>query len=191
MMAGSTAKMAEGAAILIYNIRLSRLDLLSGGVEIVPDGQALKIMLDELDAKERELTELFTGSIKKETKTHKVYLTPVMPLNNEILFRLSSHRGIVPQDDLSGTPYYITINPENISIEKTDSRGRQESVGLYTVLPANTDITVTDGVNVLYQESLQIPQFGQLITLPESILKQDNVKISVDPITGRLLGIEK
>ena len=57
MMAGSVAKMAEGAAKQIYDIRESRLNLLSGEMDHLPDGNALKIMLSGLDRKEKELTE--------------------------------------------------------------------------------------------------------------------------------------
>lgn len=191
MMAGSIAKMAEGAAIQIYNIRMSRLNLLSGEVDIMPDGEALKLMLTELDKKEKELTELFVGTINKTVKIYTVYFTPDFAVSNDILFRLSALRGVVSNDDLSGSPYYITVKPEQISTKAQDPKAKVEETGLYTVLPANTEITVTDGVNTLYQQSVQIPQLGKLVTLPVSVLQNSKVKITVDPMTGRLLGIEK
>lgn len=191
MMAGSIAKMAEGAAIQIYNIRMSRLNLLSGEVDIMPDGQALALMLEKLNCKEQELTELFTGTIRKETNRYKVYMSPDMAVTNDILFRLSARRGVVPQDDLSGTPYFITVNPETITTQAKDPKAKSEVVGLYTVLPASTAITVTDGVNTLLQQTVEVPQLGKLVGFPASVVLKPHTKITVDPNTGRLLGVER
>lgn len=62
-MAGSIAKMAEGAAKQIYRIRETRLNILGGDVEHVPaDGQAMQLVLDELDKQEQALVALFVGT---------------------------------------------------------------------------------------------------------------------------------
>ena len=59
-MAGSVAKMAEGAAKQIYRLRETRLNLLAGDMEHVPaDGVAMQLVLDELNKQEQALVELF------------------------------------------------------------------------------------------------------------------------------------
>ncbi len=189
MMAGSTAKMAEGAAKQIYDIRASRLNLLSGEMDHLPDGEALKTMLSGLDAKEKELTALFIGSVRKNTKVYKLNLSPDNVVSNEVLFRLSATRGVVAKDDLSGEPYFITIAPEKIRMQERDPKAKVERAGLYTVLPALTTVTVSDGVNQVLQQTIPMPQFGQLVTLPESLLRTPGIKITVDVPTGRILGI--
>lgn len=190
MMAGSTAKMAEGAAKQIYDIRASRLNLLSGEMDHLPDGEALKTMLSGLDKKEKELTELFVGSVRKSKKIYKLNLSPDNVISNEVLFRLSATRGVIAMDDLSGEPYFITIAPEKIQMQERDPKAKVEKVGLYTVLPALTTITVSDGVHPVLQHTIQMPQFGQLVTLPESLLRTSGIKISIDEQTGRIIGIK-
>ncbi|MDD2285976.1 MAG: DUF4831 family protein [Paludibacter sp.] len=191
MMAGSTAKMAEGAAKQIYDIRESRLNLLAGEMDHLPDGNALSMMLNGLDRKEKELTELFVGSVKKEINSYTLYFTPNKVISEEVLFRLSANRGVVSKDDLSGEPFFITISPEKIQLQEGDSKKKQEKAGLFTVLPAMTVITISDGVNTILERTFHIPQFGELVSLPESLLRTPGIIITVDRSTGRLLGIEK
>ena len=66
LMASSTAKMAEGAAKLIYRIREMRLNLLAGDVEKYPaDGDALKRVLNEMDKREQELTAFLNSVVSR------------------------------------------------------------------------------------------------------------------------------
>ncbi|MFT3751739.1 MAG: DUF4831 family protein [Paludibacter sp.] len=96
MMAGSEAKLAEGAAKQIYRIRESRLSLLTADVDKLPaDGASMKSMLQGLDEMEHQLTELFVGNTNTEMQIQKIMLTPTVALNNEILFRFSALRGLV------------------------------------------------------------------------------------------------
>ena len=191
MMAGSTAKLAEGAAKQIYDIRESRLNILMGEMDQLPaDGEALKLMLNGLDRQERELTELFIGSVVTETSIHQVSITPDKNQLEDVLFRLSANRGFVSKDDLSGAPYYYTISPEKIQLQAPDPKAKPVKIGLQTVLPAQTTVTVTDGVKTLLENTLDIPQFGELVPLPESLFKSQKVKVQVDIETGRLLKVE-
>lgn len=191
MLAGSTAKLAEGAAKLIYDIRESRINLLTGEMDQLPsDGNALKMMLSGLDRKEKELTELFTGSRTIETSVHHLTIIPDTSKPETVLFRLSAKRGLVDKDDMGGEPYYISINPEKIQVRAADPKARPVKIGLYTVLPAQTSVKISDGVNTLFEKKFFIPQFGELVPLPESLFKSQKVKVKVDVETGRLMSIE-
>ena len=89
-MASSTAKMAELVAKEIYNIRESKNALLRGQADNMPsDGAQLKIMLDNLNAQEEAMTQMFSGTRDKEEKTFTVRLTPDREFNNEVAFRFS------------------------------------------------------------------------------------------------------
>ena len=191
MMAGSEAKLAEGAAKQIYRIRESRLSLLTADVEKLPaDGASMKLMLQGLDKMERQLTELFIGSTNVEVQVQKIQLTPSAAVNNEVLFRLSALRGLVAADDLSGIPYYITVKPQVVPQSAADLKAKIEKPGLYYILPASTEVTVGDGVNTNFSGQFFVPQFGKVVPLPESLFKQRNIKVLVDQQTGRLLSIE-
>jgi hypothetical protein len=192
MMAGSEAKLAEGAAKQIYRIRESRLSLLTADIDKLPaDGDSFKSMLDGMNKMERELTELFIGKTITETQTQNIYLTPNVKQSNVVLFRLSALKGIVPSDDLSGTPYYINVIPTEITTSPTKNlNSKSEKTILYYVLPASTQVSIGDGINTLYNNQFFIPQFGKIIPLNESLFKIPHLKIKIDHQTGRLLSIE-
>lgn len=189
MMAGSEAKLAEGAAKQIYRIRESRMGLLTADIDKLPaDGESLKSMLEGMNKLEKKLTELFIGQTNTEIETQTLYLTPTASVNNEVLFRLSALKGLVASDDLSGVPYYISVTPA----EKATAgpKSKSENGALYTVLPVSTQLSIGDGVSTIYSNQFFVPQFGKTISLPESLFKQAHLKVRVDQQTGRLLGIE-
>ncbi len=191
MLAGSTAKMAEGAAKQIYRIRESRIALLTADVDQLPaDGESMKAMLEGMDKMEKELTELFTGNNIVESQTYTIYLDPSPAMKDEVLFRISSLKGLVAANDLSGSPYYISITPSTISSQPGTGRKSTGAPELYSVLPAPTQITIGDGKNTYYSEQFLIPQFGITVPLPEDLLKRKDAKIRIDERTGRLLRVE-
>ena len=188
MMAGSTAKMAEGAAYHIYRIRESRVNLLSGEVDAMPDGKALQQMLAGLDQQERELTELFIGSVRTSTERHRIVYRPTLAEPEAVLFRLSARRGIVANDDLGGDPYFVVLDPEEIQKKPSeDSKFKAVEPVLFTVLPASTTVEVSDGVTTLLKQQVDIPQFGVLMPYDARIMRSRTLVMEVDPSTGRLL----
>ena len=77
LMAGSTAKQAEVAAKQIYRIRESRLNILTGEADnLPPDGEAMKLVIQQLEEQEKALTNLFTGILTKETEHYEVSIIP-------------------------------------------------------------------------------------------------------------------
>lgn len=194
MMAGTQAKLAEGAASQIYDIRASRLAMLAGDMDKIPDSESMKLMLKGLDQKERELTELFIGSTIVETETHIVTVIPEKDKLREVLFRLSAKRGLVAKDDLGGEPYHITYLPERFPVNAADAdatrRRTADPIGLFTVVPAQTLVRVGDGVRIFLERNMFIPQLGEITGLSESVLKTPQIKITVHPETGRLLKID-
>ncbi|MFT3751740.1 MAG: DUF4831 family protein [Paludibacter sp.] len=91
------------------------------------------------------------------------------------------------QNDLSGAPYYISLRPQTINSVQADSK---PVVGLNYVLPAATDVVIGDGINPNFSGQFYIPQFGKVVSLPEGLFKQRDVKVHIDSQTGRLLSIE-
>ena len=191
MMAGSEAKLAEGAAKQIYRIRESRMGLLTADVEKLPaDGESFKSMLEGMNKLEAKLNELFIGQTTSELVTQILYLTPTASINNEVLFRMSALKGIVTSEDLSGVPYYISIIPTEKPAITNGSKSKSEKGALYTVLPVLSQITIGDGLKTIYTTQFFVPQFGKTISLPESLFKQSHLKIRIDQQTGRLLSVE-
>lgn len=192
LMAGSNAKLAEGAAKQIYRIRESRMSLLTGDLDHLPsDGKSLSTMLDGLNKMERELTELFIGKTTTEVQKQTFCLAPDSALNNKVVFRLSAIKGLVSADDLTGNPYFINIQPEKISTTSPDPKSKKAKIAINTILPANTTITITDGVKTYYSDKLMMPQFGVVLPMGEEMFGYPKLKVYIDSQTGRLLCIEK
>ena len=128
LMASSTAKMAELVAKEIYNIRESKNALLRGQADNTPsDGAQLKIMLDNLNAQEDAMTKMFSGTRDKEEKTFTIRLTPDKELNNEVAFRFSKKLGVVANNDLAGTPFYITLKDlKTVKMPQDDGKKKKE-----------------------------------------------------------------
>jgi hypothetical protein len=191
MMAGSEAKLAEGAAKQIYRIRESRLGLLTSDLEKVPaDGASFKSMLDGLTKLETELTELFIGKTSTELQVQNIIITPDSALVNHVLFRFSGLKGVVASNDLSGVPYFISFKPTTINSTSPDAKVKTEKAGIFTLLPASTLVTIDDGVNEYFSNQYFVPQFGKLIPIAENLFKKNKLKVQVDVKTGRLLSIE-
>jgi hypothetical protein len=190
LQANSVAKMAELSAKQIYRIRDSRLNLITGDNDKLPDGKALELMLTNLDKSEKELTALFVGKTVNVPTTLTFEVTPDKELKNEVLFRLSSLGGVVSRDDLSGQPYYINI--KDISDKNMPSREKTSQSGLVYRIPGQGEISVSDpNGNILAHEKFDVAQFGQTQALSASIFNKSAIKLKFDPMTGSLISIEK
>ena len=192
LMASSRAKMAELVAKEIYNIRESKNAFLRGEADNMPqDGAQLKIMLDNLNLQERAMTEMFSGQVKKETKTFTIRLTP-KEMDNEIVFRFSKRLGIVANDDLAGEPYYIGISDLKTPTLPVDD-GKKKMDGIAYNVPGRAHVTLTDNNNKrLFDGELPITQFGTIEYLaPVLFNKNSTVKVLFDTATGGLIKVDR
>jgi hypothetical protein len=191
LRAGSAGKMAEIAAKQIYRIRESRSDILTGEAENAPkDGEALKIVLANLEAQEKVWMDLFTGTSQTEKKKDKFQLEPVADLDKEILFRFSKYRGIVDADDLSGIPVYANIKnlkPADV-LEIDPKRKAKEQHSIVYYIPGTASVEVYYGIDRLYKNEHPVTQFGTTQILATSLFedKKAPVQIIFYPNTGAI-----
>lgn len=194
-LASSVAKMAEGAAKQIYRIREMRLNLLASEVEHVPaDGEAMKLVLEELNNREQALAELFVGKTVVRHAQHKIKYEPVKCVNKAVLCRFSKHSGVVAPDDLSGEPIYISVDATQELVQtplEVSSKAPALSQ-LYYNLPGEAQMLITYKGKELVNEHYQIAQLGVAIPLAKQLFtgKQSPV-IRINPATGNILSIEQ
>ena len=194
--ATSTAKMAELTANEIYDIRDSRTQLSRGEADFMPkDGTQLKIMMTELDTQEKALLQVFAGTTRKDTTMTTLYFVPRNETDRELLFRFSQHFGLVDADDLSGTPYYISIaktksvdNETELEADKKD----KNDIGLRVNIPAKMEATIFGGnKSQLARKIFTAPQFGKVEALSGELFgKKQSSKLVLDPLNGSILSIE-
>lgn len=193
LSAGSTAKMAELTAREIYDIRESKNALNRGEADFMPkDGEQLRIMLSNLSAQDRALSSLFSGTTVKDTTEVVFTLCPDAEVERQVIFRLSRQLGVVDADDLSGTPYYISIKNLNTVPEAAPDDGKKkkkEEDGIYVNVPGKMAVTISRGNEAIATAEMQAGQFGHTELLSGDLFnKRFTTHLQLNPTTG---GIEK
>ena len=191
-MAGSVAKMAEGAAKQIYRIRETRLNILGGDVEHVPaDGLAMQLVLNELNKQEQDLVALFVGTTHVSHHTHTFHYIPTDDVEKEVVCRISKHTGIVDKNDLSGEPIYLTLKSHKQSLIPSyivDPKAPTPSQ-LYYNLPGSADI-VLQYQTLHITQNVMVAQYGVAIPFNLDLFKKKQFSIYIHPETGNISSIQ-
>lgn len=192
LMAGSTAKQAEVAAKQIYRIRESRLNILTGDADnLPPDGEAMKLVIKQLEDQEKSLTQLFVGSTLTDTSDFDVKIIPFEDLDKEVIFRFSNQLGILDADDLGGSPIYLTLKATEKApvLDEKEAEKKEKSLkGIIYNVPGKANVSITYDKKTLYKGEVQITQFGSRESLAPVMFedKKAPVKVFFYPETGAL-----
>ena len=194
MIASSIAKMAEGAARQIYHIREMRLNILTGDVEHVPaDGQAMQLVLNELNQREQALTELFVGRKQVTHLSKTIYYTPSDAPHPAMIARFSKFGGVVDAEDLSGEPIQMNIVATKQSLHSNhaveDKKALQPSE-IYYNLPGQAAITITYK-DITITASCPVAQYGVAIPLAKDLFIKHKPTIYFNTQTGNITSIQK
>lgn len=194
MLQGSSlAKRAGFAADQIIQLRQSRQDYLTGQADQMPDGQALTLILQNIQAQEEALTAMFLGTTQTATASICVTYVPeaAMPAADVVIARLSATAGFVDADDLSGAPVYL--NSDVISQGKLplDEKGREKAFpkgGVPYSIPGSARFTVDFDGKTLVSSTFDVAQLGVVFGLDPSFFtnKKEPGYAIFDPLTGAL-----
>jgi hypothetical protein len=191
-LANSTAKIAEGIAKQIYRIRENRLSLITADVDHMPaDGKSLELMLKNMNKTEQELMELFVGKTIKTSVKKVVEFIPEDNAQNIVIFRFSALNGLLPANDLSGSPLYLNIAAEKKELKLPELSKKNPAYGLFYNIPGSAQLEITDGKKVFVEQEEVIAQFGSVQTLPVSLFSNKDIKIKFNTRTGAIESIEK
>ncbi len=192
LMAGSVAKQAEVAAKQIYRIRESRMNILTGEADnLPPDGQAMKIVIEELEAQEKALTNLFTGIITRTVDRYETTLVPADDMEKVVLFRFSTQLGVLAADDLGGAPVYINLKATEraavLDLKEAEKKDKGMKGIIYNV-PGKASVEILMNQKTLYKGEVQVTQFGTTESLAPAMFedKKMPVKVFFYPETGAI-----
>ncbi|MBQ8655621.1 MAG: DUF4831 family protein [Prevotella sp.] len=195
LTAGSHAKRAELIAQEIYNIRESKNLLTRGEADFMPkDGEQLRIMLNQLDIQQNALMQFFTGTTTVDTTEHVFELCPTEEISRTVLFRLSQKLGFTDADDLSGAPYYITVEdlhatPAAAPVEEKKKKKKED--GIYINVPGRIRVCVSQGNDMIYKAETPAAQFGFTELLSGELFnKRYTTHVWMNPATGALEKLE-
>lgn len=192
LSAGSVAKMAELTAAEIYDIRESKNMLSRGQADYMPkDGEQLSIMLNQLNTQEKALLSLFTGTTTNDTSVHTIVICPEKNSTKSILFRLSQKLGLVDKDDLSGTPYYLTIEDLHTLPVPAASESKKKNEGLYVNVPGKISVAIYKGNEQISNFQTVAAQFGYTEILSGELFnKRFSTQLILNPATGSVEKID-
>ena len=194
-MAGSVAKMADGAAKQIYRIRETRLNILAGDVEHVPaDGKAMELVLNELDKQEQALVALFVGKTQVTHHTHAVRYVPGESVEKEVVCRLSAHNGIVDKNDLSGEPLYLTLAAKKETLLPAGIADKNTPLlsQIHYNLPGEAQVALTFKGKQMAEQTVAVAQYGVAVPLVQDLFAGKAIpKIKISAETGNILEIRR
>lgn len=192
MLSGSISKMAESVAKQIYAIRENRLNLLAGDVEHTPaDGEAMKLVLHELDRQESLLTQLFTGTKHSVTLKKQILITPQQSVNDYVLFRFSRYDGVLEADDMAGEPYMLTIKAERQEYVSENQKSKPAPSVIYYNMPGQAEVRLAGPDDeILAERTLPVAQFGISIPLAEELFAKRKTQVVFNTKTGMIKDIK-
>jgi hypothetical protein len=193
LKAGSVARQAEAAAAQIFRIRESRMAVLTGEADNRPtDGQGLQLVLSQLQQQEDAYTALFKGESTVKTIKRIFQFQPTQANSKgEPVFRFSKRFGLVDADDLSGMPYYLTVDLLEDNRATPVVEGKREK-GVVYLLPGKVRLAVCHNSKTLIEGVFQMGQFGREIQLPNNYFVGKRAgSATFDPITGSIKTYEQ
>ncbi|NDW10047.1 DUF4831 family protein [Dysgonomonas sp. 520] len=184
LRSGSTGKQIELIAKQIYLLRETRTNILTGEADnMPPDGNAYKIVMEQIDRQEKALTSLFSGTEEVESITRREFT--VIPdeedINRQVVFRFSSKLGIVEANNLAGAPVYLSlINKEPreelfLSDKEQKALEKKYSNGLIYNIPAKANLKIEYGNKAVVNNMIDVVQYGskEVFTPKELEFKKD------------------
>lgn len=182
LMAGSTARQAELVARQIFGLRSSRTDILTGEADnMPPDGNAYKVVMDEINLQEKALTELFIGSEQTEYFTRSYTIVPdERDIDRRVIVRFSEKLGPVDADNFAGEPIYLSLVNKTPKVEMQLSErdlkrlSDKLSSGIVYNVPGKAALTVEFRSKTLADKEVDVVQYGSQDVLIRRMF--DNVK---------------
>ncbi len=186
----SSAKRAELAAEQIYALRQSRTDLITGQAEqMPPDGAAMKLVMDNIEAQEQALVAMFAGTKSTYTEVHTFTVIPEENINRRIIARISATSGIVDANDLSGFPVYLSVKELNRGKMPVNDKGETlpfPKGGIAYNIPGQAQVTVIASGKEMASKDVDLAQWGIVYGMAPSNFtdKKAPVYLLFNPATG-------
>lgn len=190
----SVSKKAELAAQRIFELRETRSDILSGNADNPPaDGDAMKLVLENLSAQEAALTAMFAGTTSTRTEVRRYTIVPdSSDMSSRVIGRLSAVDGLIDADNLAGAPITVDIKVIEQGVLPVNEKGEVKSFpkgGVAYNIPGSAAVTVSYGGNRIASATLPMAQLGIVFGLDPSLFtnKKEPYKVTFDPTSGAVL----
>ncbi len=190
IQSSSLAKRASLAAARIMELRQSRQDYLTGQADQMPDGAALKLILENLNAQEEALTAMFLGTTTKRAEQISLTVTPGANGEDQmVIARLNPVKGFVPADDLSGAPVYLDVRVTDKGKMPLNEKGETKKFpkgGIAYCIPGAAKAEISFRNRPFARLDFSFAQAGVIYGLDPSIFtdKKNPAYVIFDTTTG-------
>lgn len=195
LQADSKAKRADLISKQILKLRETKTNILTGEADnMPPDGNAYKLVIEQIDEQEKALTSLFIGSEINEYITKSYTVIPEdKDIFQKIIFRFSSKLGFLNNNDLAGQPVYLSLKSKEPKIEDFILSPKEEkelerkfSQGIIYNIPEKAILNVEYANKIWINNIIDVVQYGtQEVLIPKIF---DNNKQPVKVIFYKDLG---
>ncbi len=161
----SVSKKAELAAQRIFELRETRSDILSGQADNPPaDGDAMKLVLDNLAAQEAALTAMFAGTTSTRTEVRRYTLVPdSSDISGRVIARLSAVDGLVDADNLAGSPITVDLKVIEQGMLPVNEKGEVKTFpkgGVAYNIPGSAAVSVSFDGSQIASGQFPLAQLG-------------------------------
>ncbi len=160
----TTEEQAREAATQIFNIRQSRLDMLTGNTDYHPEGAALKLVLQSLDLQEEQLLSLFNGAKIESRHINTYSVLPDKPGTTAVLFYFSERSGVVNKNTAGAKEVWYEIGKMPVPASATP--GQQANNIIWYRIPQVAELSAGVDKTVMTSKQITICQFGNTVSFP-------------------------
>lgn len=166
------AKASETAS-MIFKLRRTRVDIVTGNTDAEYSGEAMAAALNEISRLEEEYLTLFIGKSAYDEQIAVFDVIPTVDNSNQmyIAFRLSNTKGLLPANNVGGRPFVLELSevsekiaPSSLAEVAEVSKGKVAYRKPVTVMAK-----LMDGQEAILQSRVPVYQFGKILTFPIDI----------------------
>lgn len=164
----SLEKKAAEAAQRIFDLRKSRIQIITGDTDATYSGEAMGAALKEITRLEQEYLSLFYGI--SETSLQKMNFDVVPSQSNPkqmyVAFRLSDTEGLLPSSDVTGRPIILELTlGQKAAITDTGAAKKSSGLTITYRIPVIATAKLIDSQKVLLQTRIPVYQLGTKTTI--------------------------
>ena len=194
---------ARAIAKYIFHLREVRTYLLSGELEHAPaDGEAMRLVLEELDSQERQLVELFIGTRTFVTKHERIQCRPMgdsfKRWDKDLYF--SRENGFTTEENVDAEKIEIRTEFQHQFLQPAEAQPKKnkkepvvsEPSQIVYNLPGNANVLVTYRGQQLRSKVVPVAQFGVDVPLSKDLFTGNTLPvITFNEKTGNIVSITK
>ncbi len=164
----SLEQKASETASLIFDLRNTRIAIITGDTDATYSGEAMGAAVAEIERLEKEYMSMFVGYTETTVQTAKYDVVPDKERDRFIAFRFSETAGLLNADEISGTPIVLEITPSEVAGDSGTLRVNPMKYAVYRI-PAVCTVRLRNGQDVILTTRLPIHQYGIDASFPLTV----------------------